>query len=142
MSRIRHLKYLVLLFALVCSAWAGEDKPRFTSAQLKHWAYKPVVKPAVPTVKNRAWVKTDVDTFILRDLEKNQLAPSAPADKVTLLRRATFDLTGLPPTPEETANFLADNSPKAFERVVDRLLASPHYGEKWARHWLDLARYA
>ncbi len=142
MSRIRHLKYLVLLFALVCSVWASEDKPRFTSAQLKHWAYKPVVKPAVPTVKNRAWIKTDIDAFILRDLEKNQLAPSTRADKVTLLRRATFDLTGLPPTPEETTNFLADKSPKAFERVVDRLLASPHYGEKWARHWLDLARYA
>jgi len=147
MMRTRHLKFLALSVVIIssiwfCSAWANDDKPRFTSAQLKHWAYKPVVKPAVPIVKDRAWVRTDVDAFILRDLEKNQLTPSNPADKVTLLRRATFDLTGLPPTPEETANFLADHSPKAFERVVDRLLSSPHYGEKWARHWLDLARYA
>lgn len=142
MIRTHHLKCLALSLAVVCCAWANDDKPHFTSAQLKHWAYKPVIKPAVPVVKDRSWIKTDVDAFILRDLEQNQLTPSKPVDKVTLLRRATFDLTGLPPTQGETTSFLADKSPKAFERVVDRLLASPQYGEKWARHWLDLARYA
>ncbi|MDX2029665.1 MAG: DUF1549 and DUF1553 domain-containing protein [Blastocatellia bacterium] len=146
MIRISQLKYGAILLVISSLAgalvWARNDKPQFTARQLKHWAYKPVVKPAVPAVRNAAWVRTDVDRFILRDLEKNQLSPSAPADKMTLLRRATFDLTGLPPTPEEAAAFLADRSPKAYERVVDRLLASPHYGEKWARHWLDLARYA
>ena len=83
-----------------------------------------------------------MDAFILRELEKNQISPSKPTDKITLLRRATFDLTGLPPTPEEVKAFVADRSPKAYEKVIDRLLASSAYGEKWARHWLDLARYA
>jgi hypothetical protein len=101
-----------------------------------------VEKPKIPVVGNRAWVKTPVDAFVLAKLESQGVKPAPAADKVTLLRRATFDLTGLPPTPEEVSSFLADNSPGAFEKVVDRLLDSPHYGEKWARHWLDLARYA
>ncbi|HZS10084.1 MAG TPA: DUF1549 and DUF1553 domain-containing protein [Blastocatellia bacterium] len=142
MIRVTRLKYGVLILALVCTAWAAADGPQFKPAHLKHWAYKPVVKPAVPAVENKAWVRTEVDAFILSALERRQIKPSKPADKITLLRRATFDLTGLPPTPEETAVFLNDKSPKAFEHVVDRLLSSPHYGEKWARHWLDLARYA
>ncbi|MFN0084884.1 MAG: DUF1549 and DUF1553 domain-containing protein [Blastocatellia bacterium] len=142
MIRISHLKYGAILLVISSLAWATEDKPRFTAGQLKHWVYKPVVKPAVPAVRDAAWARTDIDRFILRDLEKSGLSPAKPADRMTLLRRATFDLTGLPPTPEEAAAFLADRSPKSFERVVDRLLASPHYGEKWARHWLDLARYA
>jgi hypothetical protein len=136
------LKASLVVLALGCGAWTLADGLPFDKERLSHWAYKPVQKPALPTVKQRAWVKTPVDAFILRKLEDNGLAPSAPADKVTLLRRATFDLTGLPPTPEEVAAFVKDRSPKAYERVVDRLLASPRYGEKWARHWLDLARYA
>ena len=83
-----------------------------------------------------------MDRFILASLEKASLSPAQPADRRTLIRRATFDLTGLPPTPEETAEFLSDPTPKAFEQVVDRLLASPRYGERWGRHWLDVARYA
>ncbi len=142
MTRNKSHKLLICILALVSFGWAVADDPKFKPSHLKHWAYKPVVKPAVPTVQNKAWVKSDVDAFILQALEKKQLAPSKAADKITLLRRATFDLTGLPPTPDEVFAFLNDKSPKAFEKVVDRLLASPAYGEKWGRHWLDLARYA
>lgn len=136
------LKALLVVLALGCSVWALANDLPFSKERLNHWAYKPVQKPALPVVNQRAWVKTPVDAFILKKLEDGGLTPSAPADKITLLRRATFDLTGLPPTPEEINAFLADKTPKAFARVVDRLLASPRYGEKWARHWLDLARYA
>ena len=106
------------------------------------WSFQPVRKPALPAVKNSDWVQKPIDGFILAELEKRGLSPSSPADKRTLLRRLTFDLVGLPPTPEEMELFLRDNSPNAVERVVDRLLASPHYGERWGRHWLDVARYA
>ncbi len=136
------LKALFFVLALSGGVWALANDLPFSQERLNHWAYKPVQKPPVPASKNRTWVKTPVDAFILRKLEDSGLAPSAPSDKVTLLRRATFDLTGLPPTPAEVAAFVNDRSPKAFARVVDRLLASPRYGEKWARHWLDLARYA
>jgi len=141
MITTKHLKVGLSLLALACTVWAASDD-QFTEAQLNYWAYQKVQKPAVPEVKHRAWVKTPVDAFILKELEARSVKPALPADKITLLRRVTFDLTGLPPTPAEVTAFLADNSPKAFEKVVDRLLASPHYGEKWARHWLDLARYA
>ncbi|MGZ4973589.1 MAG: PSD1 and planctomycete cytochrome C domain-containing protein [Limisphaerales bacterium] len=106
------------------------------------WSLKPVVKPALPKVRNTDWAKSPVDLFILAKLEDKNLTPVAPANKRTLIRRATFDLIGLPPTPEEIDAFLKDKSPQAFERVVERLLASPHYGERWGRHWLDLVRYA
>jgi hypothetical protein len=106
------------------------------------WSFRPVRKPAPPAVKDTAWPKTDIDRFILARLEGEGLHPAAAADKRTLIRRATFDLTGLPPTPDEIDTFLKDDSPDAFDRVVDRLLKSPHYGECWARHWLDVARYA
>lgn len=107
-----------------------------------HWAFRKPSRPAEPTVKNSAWVRSPVDAFILSRLEAAGLKPAPPADKVALLRRAYYDLIGLPPPPEEVAAFLADDSPRAFEKVVDRLLDSPQYGEKWARHWLDLVRYA
>ena len=106
------------------------------------WSFQPVKDYPVPAVKNQAWVKNPVDNFILAKLEEKGLSPAPPADKLTLLRRATFDLTGLPPAPREIDEFLADHSPDAFARVVDRLLASPRYGERWGRHWLDVARYA
>ena len=96
----------------------------------------------MPAVKNKAWVKTPIDAFILAKLEEKNLQPNPRADKLTLLRRATIDMTGLPPTQEEIQAFLADKSPNAWEKVVDRLLASPAYGERWGRHWLDVARYA
>jgi len=108
----------------------------------KHWAFQPVRKPAVPAVKNKTWIKSPVDAFILAKLEKKGIAPSRIADRRTLIRRATFDLTGLPPTMEEIEAFIQDKSPTAFATVVDRLLASPRYGERWARYWLDIARYA
>jgi cytochrome c553 len=108
----------------------------------KHWAFQPVTRPAVPPVKDRAWVKNPVDAFILAELEKQGLKPAPAADRRTLIRRATFDLTGLPPTPEEIEAFVNDRSPEAWKKVIDRLLASPAYGERWGRHWLDMARYA
>lgn len=107
-----------------------------------HWAFTKVEKPAVPKVKNEAWVKNDIDRFILKKLEDKQIKPSAEASKTTLLRRVSLDLTGLPPTPEEVKAFLNDQSPNAYEKAVDRLLASPHYGEHMAVPWLDAARYA
>jgi hypothetical protein len=114
----------------------------FNAAQKKHWAFQKVQRPAVPTVRNTAWVQTPIDGFVLAKLEARGIKPSAEADRVTLLRRVSFDLIGLPPTLEEVQSFVADKSPNAYEKVVDRLLASPHHGERWARHWLDLARFA
>jgi hypothetical protein len=111
-------------------------------ASRSHWSLQPVRSVALPPVRDAGWVATPVDAFILNRLEQQGLAPSARADKRTLIRRATLDLTGLPPTPEEVEAFLADRSPEAFARVVDRLLASPRYGERWGRYWLDVARYA
>ncbi len=113
-----------------------------TSKARSHWAYQPVVKPAVPAPADSAWSRNDIDRFILAGLEKKGLKPAGDADRRTLIRRATFDLVGLPPSPEEVEAFAADTSPDAFEKVVDRLLESPRYGERWGRHWLDLARFA
>ncbi|MBI3881041.1 MAG: PSD1 domain-containing protein, partial [Verrucomicrobia bacterium] len=120
-------------------ALAGARSP---AAASNHWAFKPISRPAIPAVKNPRWVQTPVDAFVLARLEANRLWPAMQADKRTLVRRVTFDLTGLPPTPEEVSAFVADHSPGAFAKVVDRLLASPRYGERWGRHWLDVARYA
>ncbi|WP_235989835.1 PSD1 and planctomycete cytochrome C domain-containing protein [Bremerella alba] len=108
----------------------------------EHWAWQPVVRPELPDVQNDAWVKDPVDRFILAKLEKADLAPNGPAEPTILIRRLYLDLIGLPPTPEETQAFLADPSPIAIEKVVDRLLASPRFGEHWGRRWLDLVRYA
>ncbi len=106
------------------------------------WAFQPIRRPDHPKVKNRAWVRNPVDAFVLARLEAAGLAPAPPAERIALLRRATFDLTGLPPTPAECDAFLADQSPDAFGKLVDRLLASPCYGERWGRHWLDVVHYA
>src|SRR6187431_522255 len=108
----------------------------------KYWAFVPPVVPAVPVVKDKAWVRSPVDAFILGALEAKGLTPAKAADKRSLIRRASYDLTGLPPTIAEVQAFLADSSPDAFAKVVDRLLASPRYGERCGRHWLDVARYA
>ena len=107
-----------------------------------HWAFRPMAVPEPPAVDNPAWVRGPIDRFILARLEAEGLTPAAPAEKRQLLRRVTFDLTGLPPTPAAVDAFLADERPDAYERVVERLLASPRYGERWGRHWLDVARYA
>jgi hypothetical protein len=122
----------------VARAPAGID---FAAAR-RHWAYQPVRKPSLPAVKDRAWAAAPLDFFILARLEEKGLTPSAPADRRTLLRRVSFDLIGLPPTAAEIEAFEQDTSPEAYEKVVDRLLASPRHGERWARHWLDVARYA
>ena len=107
-----------------------------------HWAFKPIKKQTVPEIVDKNRVQTPIDAFIIAKLDENKMAMSPAADKRTLIRRATFDLIGLPPTPEEVNAFLADNSPDAFAKVVDRLLASPQYGERWGRYWLDVARYS
>lgn len=114
----------------------------FSNRQKNFWSFQPRKAGEPPAVKNPSWVKNPIDNFILAKLEEKQFSPAPPALKLTLLRRATFDLTGVPPTEKEINDFLADESPNAFEKVIDRLLASPHYGERWGRHWLDVARYA
>src|SRR5262245_21027441 len=120
-----------------------EDATTVThSPKRDHWAFRAPKRPALPAVKNMAWVRNDIDRFVLARLEKEGLSPSPEADRATLIRRLRLDLTGLPPTPAEVDAFLSDRRPDAYERLVDRLLASPHYGERWARHWLDVARYA
>jgi len=116
--------------------------PIAASKPLKHWAYMKPVRPQLPHVIDAAWCRNPIDNFILAKLEKEGLKPSPEADRATLIRRVYLDLTGLPPSPKEVDVFLSDKSPGAYEKVVDRLLASPHYGERWARPWLDLARYA
>ncbi len=107
-----------------------------------HWAYQPLKKSAPPAIKDSSWPRTDIDRFTLAKLEPKQIRPNPDVDRATLLRRAYFDLIGLPPTPEQIDDFVKDSSPDAFARVVDRLLASPQFGERWGRHWLDVARYA
>lgn len=112
------------------------------SEERQFWSFQPIADQPLPAVENSAWPKGEIDFFVLAKLEENKLTPAPPAGKRELLRRATLDLTGLPPTVEETNAFLADESPDAFKSVVERLLASPAYGEHWGRHWLDVARYA
>ena len=118
----------------VSAAYAGVGK--------NHWSFKPVKKPAVPVVQNPAWIQNPIDNFVLAKLEDNGMAPNSPAEKTTLIRRVFFDLIGLPPHPADVQAFVKDNSPDAYAKLVDRLLASPQYGEHWARYWLDVARYS
>jgi len=115
--------------------------PQVNEETRKFWSFQPVRRPEPPTA-NEAWVRTPIDAFVWQQLHNAGLQPAPPAERTALLRRAYYDLIGLPPSPQEVADFLADDSPNAFEKVVDRLLDSPHYGEHWARHWLDLVRYA
>jgi mono/diheme cytochrome c family protein len=131
--------------------WPAGDKPavaavkrefKITDKDRAHWAFQPVKMPAVPAVKSSAPIANPIDAFVLAKLEAKGIAPNPPADKYALVRRVYYDLTGLPPTPQEVEAFVADTSPKAWESLVDRLLASPHYGEQWGRHWLDLVRFA
>jgi hypothetical protein len=112
------------------------------AADKEHWSFQPPKRPAIPTVKQVGWIRTPVDAFVLAKLEAAGLTPSLPAEKLVLLRRVHLDLVGLPPSPEEQEAYIADSSPDAFEKVVDRLLTSPHYGERWAQHWLDAVRFA
>jgi len=137
---------LAMAAALASSAGANADSAPdaddFTDEERSHWAFQPVQRPPIPSVQAPGGVVTPIDALLLARLEPHGLSFSPPADRETFLRRATYDLTGIPPTPEEIADYLADDSPDADERVIDRLLASPHYGETWGRDWLDLVRFA
>jgi hypothetical protein len=125
------------------ATWPEERRAKPTTEEVRrHWALQPSQDPPAPMVRRRDWLRNSIDRFILARLEERGLTPSAPADRRTLLRRVTFDLIGLPPSPEEIAAFEADRSPDAYAKVIDRLLTSPHYGERWGRYWLDVARYA
>jgi mono/diheme cytochrome c family protein len=112
-----------------------------TDEAKRYWAYQPVKRPAVPEVKANQWVASPIDAFVLAKLESKGLKPVKPADKAALIRRATYDLTGLPPSPEEVDAFVNSKDAGAYEKLIDKLLASPQYGEKWGRHWLDVVRY-
>ena len=134
-----------LLFA--APATVGDTAPLgvYTAAERRHWAFQPIADPTPPIFADpvaKAWIRTPVDAFVLASLREAKLQPAPEADRATLIRRVAYDLTGLPPTPEEIAAFVADRSPQAYENLVERLLASPHYGEQWARHWLDVVRFA
>jgi mono/diheme cytochrome c family protein len=139
-DQIKHLEEWVKI---------GAPDPRGVKAKIAeaprasdHWAFKPIKMPAPPAVKNARWAQSPVDQFIVQKLESRGVTPNPIADKRTLIRRATYDLIGLPPTPQEVDQFIKDNSTEAFSKLVDRLLNSPHYGERWGRYWLDVARYA
>jgi mono/diheme cytochrome c family protein len=128
--------------ALPKASLTGSEMTGIARARATHWAFQPVRKPALPVVQNASWVRTPVDNFVLALLETNHLKPSPPADRRTLIRRVTYDLTGLPPTAQDVDAFVQDQRPDAYRQVVERLMASPHYGERWGRYWLDVARYA
>src|SRR5262245_30460136 len=129
--------------------WPQDDTPKTTSKsgfdlqkrKREHWAWQPIRPQSPPAVRDKTWAHDPVDRFLLAKLEEKGLSPAPPADRRTLLRRVSFDLVGLPPSPAEVEAFVWDESPNGFEKVVDRLLASPHFGERWGRHWLDLVRY-
>lgn len=141
-------RFVALASALVIAAAANADdtailhEDPITEGERDHWAFRPLLRPVPPDVGDLAWPLNPIDRFLLARLDEEQLAPLPPADRATLLRRVSFDLIGFPPTPEEIEDFVANESPGAYERLVDRLLASPAYGERWAQHWLDLARFA
>jgi hypothetical protein len=143
-SRLQAVRFLLiggLALACLCRGATGSDYPS-GKASTNHWAFRAPVRPPVPQVNETDWVRTPVDNFVLARLEKEKLKPSAEADPVTLLRRLSLDLVGLPPSIEEVDAFLADASNEPYRQQGERLLASPHYGERWGRHWLDAARYA
>jgi hypothetical protein len=137
--------WLAMVVGVHLSAAADEaarSEPAITSSDREHWAFRPLAVATVPHVSDTSWPRNPIDEFILAALREAELEPSPEADRLTLIRRATLDLTGLPPTPHDVDQFLADDQAGAYERVIDRLLAAPAYGERWAQHWLDLARFA
>ncbi|HXR39795.1 MAG TPA: DUF1549 and DUF1553 domain-containing protein [Terracidiphilus sp.] len=134
------MRRVCLFVCICCTILFAADT--FTARQREFWSFQKPKEQNPPVVAHKSWARTPIDNFILAKLEAKGVTPASPADKISLLRRASLDLIGLPPTPEEVDAFLDDRSPQAFEKVVDRLLASPQYGERWGRHWLDLARFA
>src|SRR5947199_9705100 len=142
-------RYVTALALALCSAIFAADSvaplSTYTSVERHHWAFRPRAHPEVPQFSDaadRQWAAAPIDAFILARLKKEALNPSASADQATLIRRVYFDLTGLPPGPADVAAFLADRSPDAWEKLVEHLLASPHYGERWGQHWLDVVRFS
>ncbi len=139
---------LLLLFSVRVAVAVDVLVPEKSSAtspkakEIDHWSFKTPLRPAIPKVKNQKWVRNQIDAFVLARLEREKLKPSPEADRITLIRRLSFDLLGLPPTPEEVTAFVKDTRKNAYDQLVDHLLGSPHFGERWGRHWLDLARYA
>ncbi len=154
MQRRHYLTALVIIAMSVAVATAEDGEKEKSQVDLaeidslvtdedrEHWAFQPIVKPAVPAVKKRTWVLNPIDAFVLAKLEARGWRPAAPAKPHQLLRRMYLDLIGLPPTLAEQEAFFNDHTPAAVDRLVDELLERPGYGERWARHWLDLARYA
>ena len=139
------LRRILVTAVVTASFLGGAELEKYTSAERRHWSFQKRTTPDVPSFTapaDKAWVQNPIDAFILARLQKEGLKPAPPANKATLLRRVYFDLTGLPPTPAEMAKFLADKSPTAFAKVVDELLASSAYGERWGQHWLDVVRFA
>ena len=136
------LTAMELLFLSIPASAEDAMEYEITDADREHWSFSPVTRPVVPAVKNRDWLRTPIDAFILTKLEKEDWHPNPPAERRDLLRRVFLDLTGLPPTIEEQDKFLADDSPAAFDQLLSDLLSRPSYGERWGRHWLDLVRYA
>ena len=136
---------IILTLLAAISVAAGQEiltEPPITDSDRGHWAFQPLSRPTPPAVRNANWCRTAIDRFILARLEEEKLSPAGDADRATLLRRVCFDLTGLPPNIELQDEVFADEAPDWYERLVDRLLASPSYGERWAQHWLDVARFA
>ncbi|MGE5193385.1 MAG: DUF1549 and DUF1553 domain-containing protein [Deltaproteobacteria bacterium] len=140
MTRVQHVGAALIVTLMATAQCVRGDGA--AGDESRHWAFQPVTRPAVPAVRHQELVRNPVDAFLLARLEEQGLSFSPPASKRELLRRVNFDLLGLPPTPQEIADFLADDAPDAYERLVDRLLESPHYGEHWGRYWLDIVRYA
>src|ERR1041384_6208170 len=139
-SRLAKSGVLLAAAAVTLMAWVDKDAASVL-ARRNWWAFRTPVRSPVPEVGG-GWVRTPIDAFILDGLRSKKLAPSAPLDRERLLRRVSYDLTGLPPSPGEIDLFLHDRSSAAYEKAVDRLLASPHYGERWGLRWLDVVRYA
>ncbi len=141
---MRRVCILILILAAPLSVATADDyiDPEITPAEKAHWAFRTVVRPALPSLRDQKWVRTPADVFIQHKLEAARLTPAPVADRLTLCRRLYLDLLGLPPTPAEIDAFLSDQNPDAYEKLVERLLASPHYGERWGTHWLDVVRFA
>src|SRR5436190_20227317 len=133
----------IVLFGILLLLCPQVRAKNITESDRNHWAFQPIKHVEAPALQNpKAEVQNPIDRFILAKLETNGLALTAPATREQLIRRVTFGLIGLPPTPEDIDSFVKDASANAYEKLIDRLLASPHYGERWGRHWLDLARFA
>ena len=133
---------LGLALAIAVGPWTQAAGGEAEEGEGRHWAFRPIRPSTPPEVERRDWVRGPIDSFVLNRLEDAGLSPAPPAGRLTLLRRAYLDIVGLPPPPEEVDRFARDERPDAYERLIDRLLASPGYGERWGRHWLDVARYA